>query len=226
MTPRRVLAGGSLVIAWVITAAALVVHPSGGAHKGADLLAMATDHRAQLIAFAALYLISALLFIPAMVLIAGLARGRGSVLLPIACMLVLIGAAGHAAESTMNMLLTAIASIPADAAAKAKVLDDSTGLIAPVLMLAVIFDLALIVFAGAAWRSRLTSFWPLVLVVVGGVAGNFGPSNQAFQLVPLAALTVGVAWIAVGIVRGEGSSATVNTAELSAASSARRSATV
>lgn len=221
MSTRKLLGAGSLLIAWLITAAALLVHPAGAAHKGVDLLAMATDHRSQLITFATLYLISALLFIPAMVLISGMATGRGRVLLPIACMLVLVGAAGHAAESTMNVLLTAIASVPADGAAKARVLDDSTGLIAPVLALAVVFDLALIVFAGAAWRARLTSFWPLLLVGVAAVAGNFAPPGLAFQVVALGAITMGMVWIALGIARSPRSTATVQTSDRPSASAAR-----
>ena len=220
MNARKLIGSGFLFVAWLVTAAALLVHPVGAAHKGADLLAMATDHRDQLITFAALYLVSALLFIPAMVLISGQATGRGRVLLPIACMLVLVGAAGHAAESTMNMLLTVIASIPGDTVAKAKVLDNSTGAVAPVLALAVIFDLALIVLAGAAWRARLTSFWPLVFVAAGAVAGNVAPPGVVFQAVALAAITVGMAWIGLGIARSGRSAANVPTGARSVASGA------
>lgn len=177
MSVRRFLGAGLLFAAWAVDAAGLLVHPAGAAHKGADLLAMATDHRSQLITIAWLYLVSALLSIPALVLISSVTRARGRVLPPVACMVLLAGALGHAAEGTMNMLLTAIATIPADAAAKANVLDDSTSLVAPALVLAVVFDLALILIAGAAWRARLTSFWPLVIVSVAAVAGNVAPAG-------------------------------------------------
>jgi hypothetical protein len=206
VSTRNLLGAGALFIAWLMTAAAVLVHPAGAAHKGIDLLTMAIDHRTQLLMFAGLYLVSALLFIPAMVLISNRARGRGAIFLPIASMLVLVGAVGHAAESTLNVLLTVIASVPADAAAKARVIDDSTGLIAPVLVLAVVFDLALIVLAGAAWRARLTSFWPLVLVTLGAMGGNLAPPNAVFQVVTLVPVTVGIGWIALGVARGAGSS--------------------
>jgi len=201
MNIRNLLGAGALFTAWLITAVALLVHPAGAAHKGIDLLTMATDHRSQLLTFAGLYLVSALLFIPAMVLISDRARGRGAILLPIASMLVLVGAAGHAAESTLNVLLTVIASIPVDAAVTAKVIDNSTGLIAPVLVLAVVFDLALILLAGAAWRARLTSFWPLVLVTLGAIGGNLAPPEAVFQVVTLLSVTVGIGWIALGVAR-------------------------
>lgn len=205
MSIRNLFGAAALFTAWLITAAALLVHPAGTAHKGIDLLTMATDHRSQVLTFAGLYLVSALLFIPAMVLISHLARGRGAILLPIASMLVLVGAAGHAAESTLYVLLTVIASIPADAVAKATVIDDSTGLVAPVLVLAVIFDVALIVLAGAAWRARLTSFWPLALVTLGAIGGNLAPPDRAFQVVTLLFVTVGIGWIAWGVARDEDS---------------------
>ena len=67
MSARKLIGGGFLLIAWLLTAAALLVHPIEAAHKGTDRLAMATDHRAQLTAFAALYLPSRRLFIPALV---------------------------------------------------------------------------------------------------------------------------------------------------------------
>lgn len=209
MRVRNLVGAGALFTAWLITAAALLVHPAGAAHKGIDLLTMATDHRSQVLAFAGLYLVSALLFIPAMVLISHLATGRGAIFLPIASMLVLVGAAGHAAESTLNVLLTVIASIPADTAAKAHVIDDSTGLVAPVLVLAVIFDLALIVLAGAAWRARLTSFWPLVLIALGAIGGNLAPPAGAFQVVALLFVTGGIGWIALSVARGANSAVPV-----------------
>ena len=216
MKTRNALGAGFFSIAWLTTAAALLVHPSGSAHKGTQLLAMANDHHDQLIAFGVLYLVSAILFIPAMVLVSNVAVERGRKLMLIACILVLIGAVGHAAESTMNMLLTAIASIPADTAAKAKVLDDSTGLIAPVLALAVLFDLALVVFAVAAWRARLTSFWPAVLIGAAVVVGNFAPNELPFQAVGIGLITVAVVMIAVGLAGYGRSTASVETARNSA----------
>jgi hypothetical protein len=223
MKGRNVIGAAFLILGWLAAAAALVAHPETPAHSGIQLLAMATGHRSELQAFAALNLASAVLFAPAMVLLSGLPDSKSRVFLPLACILVLIGSAGHAAESSMNLLLTAIASIPADTSQKAAVLDSSTGMIAPVLILAVIFDIALIVFAAACWRAKYTSFWPLVIIGVGSVAGNFAPGGRPVLVALLAAITAGIVWIAIAI---GGQSASGDTPSRESASQRRASATL
>jgi hypothetical protein len=198
---RNTIAAVFLVAGWATTGAALIAHPVGSADSGSALLAMATHHRSELLTFAALYLLSAGLLVPGLVLISGLARRRGAVLLPVACIVLLIGCLGHAAESTMNMLLTAVAAIPADAAQKAAVLDSSAGMVAPVLVLAIVFDLALILFAVACWRARFTSFWPAVIVAAGVIGGNLVPGGRPVQVAVLAVMSFGIAWISLGVAR-------------------------
>ncbi|HEV2034580.1 MAG TPA: hypothetical protein VGU71_10355 [Candidatus Dormibacteraeota bacterium] len=188
LRPSAVAAGALLAAGWLVAAVALIIHPvpQGGGGLAAQLALAAADP-ADLLLFSVLYLASAIVVVPALILVTWRPVGRGKWFIFAAAVIMLIGALGHAGESALVIALVAVASLPGDQHQSVEALTKVGAYVGPILVLAAIFHLGVLLMGAAVWRARLAPPWPLALLIVGEVIGNLVPPSK-----PVIALSLGV----------------------------------
>lgn len=208
---RRTLAGLCCFAAPAVMLAAMLTHPGDGAD---GLVATVAAEPGRIQATALMTLLAAILFVPAMVGIAHLVRGRGVVLVHLGVALTIVGAIGHAVFAGFQIVLSgAIESGVAQADLEPMVEGvPNAGFVVVLLTFLAGFFPGLLLVAAALWRSRVVAAWvPAGLVALALTDFvPFGAGRLVAAIVP--ALGV-VCFGAIGLVllrlsdrvwRGEG----------------------
>lgn len=155
---RRTLAGLCCFAAPAVMLATLLTHPGGGEEA---LVATVAAEPGRIQATALMVLLAAILFVPAMIGIAHLVRGRGVVLVHLGVALTIIGAIGHAVFAGFQIVLSgAIQSgvAPADLEPMVENVPNAGFVVVLLTFLAGFFP-GLLLVAAALWRSRAVPVW-------------------------------------------------------------------
>lgn len=192
---RRTVAGLCCGAAPAALLAALLVHPGEG--RGGLVAAVAAEP-GRIQATALLVLLAAVLFVPALVGIAHLVRGRGVVLVHLGAALTLVGAVGHAVFAGFQIVLSGALSSGVDPAQLEAMAEDvpNAGFAAVLLIFLGGFLPGLLLVAAALWRSRAVPAW-MPLGPVALVATDFLPTDNRYLAALVPALGV-VCFAAIG----------------------------
>ena len=169
---RRTLAGLCCFAAPMALLLAFLVHP-GAAPE--DLVATVAAEPGRIQASALLTLLTALLFVPALIGVLRVLRHRGVVLGHLAVALSIIGVIGHAVFAGFQIILSFALESGVDEAALASMVEGtpSIGFVVVLLTFLVGFLLGMLLLAAALWRSRSVPVWVpfgLVALVVADLA--------------------------------------------------------
>lgn len=175
---RRTVAGLCLIVAPLVLGAALLLHPGEGE---AGLVESIAGNPGLIVASSLLIIFSSVLFVPALMGILNLVRGRGVTLVHIGVGLMLIGVIGHAVWTTFQIVMAALLQSNLDQSQLAAAVEGGgpppVGLMVGLFMFLGGFFLGLLVLAAGLWRSRAVPRWVAVgLVLV--LAGDFLPGGK------------------------------------------------
>lgn len=163
---RKRMAGAGLIgfpLAGLI--AALIDADEGTDTAGSELYAIAASHSDAILVAALVFMVSAVLTVPAVGGIVHLVRRRGVTLAHIGGALVALGAFGHMAYATWQLMLTQVARAP-DQAALVDFLDRQQAVMTPVVLpLLIAVPVGLLLLAIALRRARLVPQWFLVATI-------------------------------------------------------------
>ncbi len=162
---RRTLAGLCLMAAPLVLLVAMLVHGGGG---DAGLVRAMAESPGRVQAAILLIMFSSLLFVPALVGLLGLVRGRGVVLAHIGVALALIGVVAHAVWAGFQIvLLGLVQSGTVDRAQMSELISGgppNAGFVIVMLAFMSGFFLGLLFLAGGLWRSGTVPRWAAVCI--------------------------------------------------------------
>lgn len=163
---RKAVAGASLVgfpLAGLVSA--ILDADVGTGMEPSSLYAVLVGHERAIMVAALLFIVSAVLTVPALGGILHLLRARGAALGHIGAALVLIGAMGHMGYATWQMMLSYVPR-EADRAAMVAYLDRSSS-VSNVLLLPMLIavSLGLILVAVGLRRARVVPMWVPILAL-------------------------------------------------------------
>lgn len=186
---RRTVAGLCLIAAPLALGLALLLHPGEGE---AGVVQSIADNPGLIEAASLLIILSSVLFVPALMGILSLVRGRGVALVHIGVGLMLIGVIGHAVWTTFQLVMAALLQSNLGQSQLAAAVEGGgpppIGLMVALVMFLGGFFLGLLVLAAGLWRSHTVPKWVAVgLVLVA--AGDFIPGGKVVTAVGIA-LTV------------------------------------
>lgn len=169
---RRTLAGLCCFAAPTALLLAFVVHPGA---RNEDLVATVAAEPGRIQASALLTLLTALLFVPALIGILRLLRRRGVVLGHLAVALSIIGVIGHAVFAGFQIVLSFALESGVDEAALAAMVEGTPSIGFSVVLLTFLagFLLGMLLLAAALWRSGSVPVWApfgLVALVLADLA--------------------------------------------------------
>jgi hypothetical protein len=162
---RRTLAGLCLIAAPLVLLVAMLVHGGGG---DAGLVRAMAESPGRVQAANLLIMFSSVLFVPALIGLLGLVRGRGEVLAHIGVALAVIGVVGHAVWAGFQIVL--LGFVQSGVVDRARMSDlisggpPNAGFIIVMLMFMVGFFLGLLFVAGGLWRSGTVPRWAAVCI--------------------------------------------------------------
>jgi hypothetical protein len=183
---RRTVAGLCLIAAPAALGAALLIHPGEGE---AGLVGSIAENPGRIQAASLLIILSTVLFVPALMGILNLVRGRGVILVHIGVGLMLIGVIGHAVWSGFQVVLAALTQSNLDQAQLAATIEGSgppPALIVIMVMFLVGFFLGLVVLATGLWRSRAVPRWVPVGLILVAASDFVLPGGKIFAAIGVA----------------------------------------
>jgi hypothetical protein len=163
---RRTLAGLCCFAAPATLLLTLLVHPGDGS---GGLVTTVADEPGRIQAAALLTMLSAVLFVPALVGIAHLVRGRGVVLVHLGVALMIVGAIGHAVFAGFQIVLAGALQRGVDQDQLSAMVDATpvAGFVVVLVSFLLGFFPGLLLLAAALWRSKVGPAWaPLGLVAM------------------------------------------------------------
>ncbi len=188
---RRTLAGISLAAAPLVLGLALLLHPGEGA---AGLVQTAAEQPGRVEGANLLIVLSSMLFVPALVGLLRVIRGRGVVLAHVGVGLALIGVIGHAVWAGFQILLVGILQSgiqPEQLSTLAGNGPPNAGSIVILLSFLAGFLLGLIFIAASLWRSRIVPRWAAVCIALVPFFDFLPTDNKALFLIGPALAVVG-----------------------------------
>ncbi len=199
---RRTLAGVCLILAPLVLALALLVHPGQGE---AGFVQTMADSPGRVEAASLLVILSSVLFVPALVGILRLMGGRGTVLGLVGVGLALIGVIGHAVWAGFDIVLVWMANSEIDRAQLSAAVDggppSGIGFTLILLMFMAGFFLGLIFLAVGLWRSGAVPRWAAALIAVGPLFEFLPVDNEAVFMTGVALFVVGFGVIGLNLMR-------------------------
>lgn len=164
---RRTLAGLCLIGAPLVLLCAMLIHGGGG---DAGLVRAMVESPGRVQVSNLLIMFSSVLFVPALVGLLRLVRGRGVVLAHIGVALALIGVIGHAVWAGFQIvLLGLVQSGTVDHARMSGLISSgppNAGFVIVMLMFMGGFFVGLLFVAGALWRSGAVPRWAAVCLLL------------------------------------------------------------
>lgn len=215
---RRTIAGLCLIGAPLVLLVAMIVH-GGGGNAGLVRTLFESPGRAQ--AANLLIMFSSVLFVPALVGLLGLVRGRGVILAHVGVTLAIIGVIGHAVWAGFQIvLLGLVQSGTLNRAQMSELISGgppNAGFVIVMFAFMIGFFLGLLFLAGALWRSGAVPRWAAACIflvpfadfvpggaivsVLGPVLGlvGFGAAGLKLLSMPDAEWSQSEAYSAVGV---------------------------
>jgi hypothetical protein len=186
---RRTLAGLSLICAPLVLLVAMLVHGGGGDD---GLVKAMAESPGRVQAANLLMMLSSVLFVPALVGLLGLVRGRGVVLAHIGVALVLIGVVAHAVWAGFQIVLLGLVQSGTVGRARLSELisggPPNAGFVIVMLAFMIGFFLGLLFVAGGLWRSGAVPRWAAACVFLIPFA-DFVPGGAIVSILgPILAL--------------------------------------
>jgi hypothetical protein len=155
-------------------------------------------------AAALLGMLSAFLYVPAVMGLLHLLRARAVVLGHLACGILLIGAFGEFSLAAFDYQDIALFASDANRGQVGAISDQATDNFVYMVVL-VGYLLGLIIghflLAGALWRAKIATPWAPALIALGQLVLLGGGIGGIFQVVGWALLTVGLGWIGLKVLR-------------------------
>lgn len=162
---RRVAGAGLIGFPLAGLVAALIDADEGTDTAASELYAIAATHSDAILVAALVFMVSAVLTVPAVGGIVHLVRGRGVSLAHVGGALVVLGGFGHMAYATWQLMLTQVARAP-DQAALVAFLDRQQSVMTPVLLpLLIAVPVGVLLLAIALRRARIVPQWFLVATI-------------------------------------------------------------
>lgn len=165
---RRTTAGVGLIgfpIAGFV--AALIDADEGTETTGADLYRIVVEHGDAIRLSALIFMLSAVLTIPAAMATLHLVRGRGSTLVQIGATLMVLGGFGHMGFATWQLMISRVAAGSTDEPALVSYLDREQSLMSPVLLpLLIAIGVGLLLVVIGMHRAGVVDRWFLIAMVV------------------------------------------------------------
>ncbi len=171
---RRTLAGVCLIAAPLTLLAALLVHPGEG--SGGFVQAIA-ENPGRVEVSNLLIILSSILFVPGLIGILRVIRGRGSVLAHAGVALAVVGVVGHAVWAGFQIVLVGVITGGVDQGVMSRLVEGgppNAGFIVVMLMFLVGFFAGSTVLAAAVWRSDALPWWAAVCLLAA-VVWDFVP---------------------------------------------------
>lgn len=200
---RRTMAGVCLILAPLTLALAQLIHPGQG--EGGFVQTM-VDNPGCVEAASLLVILSSVLFVPALVGLLRLVRGRGGVLVLAGVSLTLIGAIGHAVWAGFDIILVWMANSEIDRAQLSAAVDggppSGIGFTLILLMFTVGFFLGLIFLVAGLLRSGNVPWWAAVLIAAGPLVEFLPSDNKAVFMSGVALFVVGFGVIGLRLMSG------------------------
>jgi hypothetical protein len=164
---RRTVAGLCLIAAPVVAGLALLVHPGEG---DAGLVGSIAANPGRVEVASLLIILSTVLFVPALMGVLNLVRGRGVTLVHIGVGLMLIGVIGHAVWTTFQIVMVALVQSDINQSQLAAAVEGEgpipVGLMVGLVMFMAGFFGGILVLAAGLWRSRVVPRWiPMLLLL-------------------------------------------------------------
>lgn len=186
---RRTVAGLSLICAPLVLLVAMFVHGGGGDD---GLVKAMAESPGRVQAANLLIMLSSVLFVPALVGLLGLVRGRGVVLAHIGVALALIGVVAHAVWAGFQIvLLGLVQSGTVDRARLSELVSGgppNAGFVIVMLTFMTGFFLGLLFVAGGLWRSGAVPRWATACIFLVPFA-DFVPGGAIVSILgPILAL--------------------------------------
>ena len=201
LTPERVIAA-SLIAAWTTVWLGAVAAPDSWSSPEAAL-AVAARNPTGLQVYAVASVTYGVLFVPALLGLIALVRGRGVVLTRLAVGMIVIGLFGHCFEAAETLVLVATAQ-SLDSVRALTALTPVFTALDPLTPLIAGFILGVPLLLAALWRAGLTSRWALLVLLASFPLGFLGAS-QPFSpawILGAALAEASVVWAALNIARG------------------------
>ncbi len=187
---RRTLAGLCLIAAPLVLLLALLLHP-GEVGTGVQTEA---EYPGRVLATNLLIVLSSVLFVPALVGLLRVIRGRGVVLVHVGVGLALIGVIGHAVWAGFQIILVGMVQSGVDQEQLSAMVENgppNAGFVAVLLMFLAGFFLGLIFIATSLWRSRIVPRWAAVCIALVPIFDFLPTDNKALFLIGPALAVVG-----------------------------------
>ncbi len=189
---RRTMAGVCLILAPLVLALALLVHPG---QVEAGFVQTMADNPGRVEAASLLVILSSVLFVPALVGILRLMRDRGTVLGLVGVGLTLIGAIGHAVWAGFDIVLVWMTNSEIDRAQLSAAVDGGPppgiGFTLILLMFMAGFFLGLIFLVIGLWRSGAVPRWAAALIAVGPLFEFLPVDNKAIFMAGIILFVIG-----------------------------------
>lgn len=199
---RHIIGGVSLIAAFVALLIAILVEPDLSGEPASQLEAIA-DNPGGMATASIVGLLASGLFMPAMLGLIDVVRGRGGMFVFVGACLVLLGELGHTATATYGIIER---QMVAPGVVRTDMLDLVSRLSTdPVfgLYIALFFaaSVGLVVFGIGLLRARFIPLWVFALLAVGLVV-DFAPlPGKTAEIAGVAIATVAVVWIGVTAIR-------------------------
>lgn len=163
---RQIAAAGLIGFPLAGLAAALLDSNEGTDTPGAELYAIASTHGDAILASGLIFMLSAVLVVPAAAAVVHLVRGRGATPALIGSGFLVLGGFGHMGFATWQVILSTVPH-DADRAAMSAFLDRQQSVTTPVLLpLLLSIALGVLLQAIALRRARLVPGWFLAGTIV------------------------------------------------------------
>ena len=179
---RRTLAGLCLIAAPLVLLVAMIVHGGGG---NAGLVKSLLESPGRVQAANLLIMFSSVLFVPALIGLLGLVRGRGVILAHVGVTLAVVGVIGHAVWAGFQIvLLGLLQSGVVDQTRMAELISGgppNAGFVIVMLAFMIGFFLGLLFVAGALWRSGVVPRWAAVCIFLVPFA-DFVPGGAVVSI--------------------------------------------
>jgi hypothetical protein len=202
---RRTVVGLCLIAAplVLILSGYIDPDPTGGA---ADLVQTMAEHPERSQAANIVWIISSILFVPALVGLLYLIRDRGVVLVHIGVGLSLIAAVGRAVWVGFQIVLNGLIQSGIDPEQLSAVVESgppNAGFVIVLLMSAGCTFLGMIILAISLWRGRVAPLWVAACIIAAIVWVSIPPLNTIMPQVDIggALLLVGFGWVGLKVLR-------------------------
>lgn len=207
MSKLNKLAGVCLILAAITVFAAIMVRSDHSQINNAEMFADVEASRTPEFISAALFVLGAVLFVPAGLGIARLARGRGGMLTYVGAFMLTTGGIWFAtgrAVSNVQLYAATAPGLPRDQALAAYQFIASTPAFVVWVPLLLAFITAPIVLGLGLWRMRLIPVWvvPAWVVSLGSFLAVEG--TDVGEFVGFGLMTVVLCWIGLAVIRDPG----------------------